>query len=262
MLGWFVSLSLALLIALGSLVPGVIDRTLTEELQKRLGSQGTASVHVEGDPLLQLPFGYIPKVEARLTGYKLQEFAVHQVDLRLNDLHLDPGQMFNRRAVLQGPVGASLAIRLNGENLQQAVTALESRGLFRNLHGEVEFFGRRLGGTVNIQTPTVQLSDDRLGVSGQAEIMETGVRLPFTASAGLAIANRSQVILERPELAVNGRTIPPALFTPQLARFNPLLDLRQLKLPAGEWALTGLQIKPEGLVVKADGKLTALPTQM
>lgn len=260
MLGWFISLSLALLIALGSLVPGLIDRTLTAELQKRVGSQGIASVHVEGDPLLQLPFGYIPKVQAKLTGYRMQEFAVHQVDMQLNDLRLDPGQMFNRRAVLQGPVGASVAIRLNGENLQQAIAAMETRGLFRNLRGEVQFFGRTIGGTVNILTPTVRLSDDRLLVTGEAELQETGVRLPFTASAGLAIANQTQVVLENPQLAVNGRSVPPALYAPQLARYNALLDLKQINLPPGEWALTGLDVKPEGLVVRAEGKLTSLPT--
>lgn len=260
MLGWFISLALTLIIALGALIPGAVDRVLTQELQARLGNQGTASVHVEGDPFLQLPFGIVPRVDATLKGYRLQEFAVREVALSLNDLHLDPGALMNRRAVLTAPVGAAIAVKLGVDDLQQALTALDARGTFRNLRGEVEFFGRRIGGTVNVLTPTVRLSDERLVISGEAELVETGARMSFTASTGLALRNQRQVVLVDPRLAVNGRPLPPALYAGQLARFNPLLDLSQIRLPPGEWALKDLDLTSEGLTVKADGRMNALPT--
>lgn len=259
MLGWFISLSLAIIIALGSLIPGTVDRILTQELQTRLGPQGTATVHVEGDPFLQLPFGVVPRVEARLYGYRLAEFAIREVTLSLKDLQLDPGALMARRAVLKAPAGADLALHLSNQDLQQALDQLDRRGVFRNLRGEVQFFGRRLGGTVNVLSPTIRASDGRLLVTGEAELLETGVRMPFTASTGLAVEHRRQIVLDNPQVAVNSRVIPPALYAAQLERFGTLLDLDQLRLPPGEWGIEALEIKPDGLTVRAGGTLTALP---
>jgi hypothetical protein len=262
MLGWFISLALVVLFTIGSWIPGAIDGTLTHALQERLGSTATATVHVEGDPLLQLPFGRIPLLEATLTGYRVMDVPVKQVTLRLTDVHVNPAEAFvAHRATLQAPAGAWLAIDVDAAALQGYVDRLTAQGAFSRLNGQVTIFGQRLGGTLNLLHPTLSLEGGRLGLAAEAEVQETGARLPVEASAGLAIESGRMLVLTEPQVLLNGRALPSFLVAPQLARFNPILDLEKLNLPPGRWGILGLDVTPAGLTLKVGGQLTALPAQ-
>jgi hypothetical protein len=215
---------------------------------------------VEGDPLLQLPFGHIPMLEAKLTGYRVMDVPVKQVTLRLTELHLHPAEaLFQHRAVLTAPADAWLAVDVGADALQGYLDRLASQGTFSHLNGQITLFGQRFGGTLNLIHPTLTIDGGRVGLSAEAEVLETGARLPVAATAGLAIDGGKRLVLTEPQVSLNGRALPAFLIGPQLARFNPILDVDKLNLPAGQWKLLGLDLTPAGLTLKVGGRLTALP---
>lgn len=261
MLGWFISLALVVLFTIGSWIPGSVDGALTRALQERLGPTATATVHVEGDPLLQLPFGTIPKLEAKLTGYQVMDVPVKQVTLRLTDLHVNPTQaFFSHRPALLAPAGAWLAIDVDSQALQGYLDRLAAQGAFSRLNGQVTIFGQRFGGTLNLLHPTLSLEGGRVGVAAEAEVLETGAHLPVEATAGLAIDEGRRLVLTEPKVSLNGRALPSFLIASQITRFNPILDLDKLNLPPGQWRIVGLDVTPAGLTLKVGGQLTALPS--
>jgi hypothetical protein len=260
MIGWFVSLLLVALFSVGAWIPGAVDGTLTRALQDRLGPHATASVHVTGDPLLQMPFGTIPMVEARLTGYRVADVPVRAVTMRLTDVQVAPFQaIVGKKAILTAPAGAWMAVEVDVTAVQAKLDQLVAAGAFSNMQAGLAFWGQKL--TVSLLHPTVQLRGGRLHVVGEAEMQPSGNRVPFEASAGLAIEDGARLNLTAPELRLNGRALPAFLVGPQVARFNPLLDLSRLQLPPGEWRLLALELEPDGLTLKVGGELTALPNQ-
>ena len=261
MLGWFISLILVAICSVGAWIPGAVDSTLTRALQDRVGPTATAQVRVEGDPLLQLPFGHIPSLEARLLGYAVQDVPVRQVTLRLIDVDVDPVQaLFARRAVLRRPAGAWVGIEVETAALQGTLDRLAAAGAFSNLQGEVRLFGQRLGGTMNLLSPRLSLEGGRLRLNAEAEMVATGARWPLEASVGVALEDGARLVLTEPRVTLNRMKLPAFLLEPQLARYNPLVDLARLPLPPGRWRLVGLDVTPAGLTLKAAGTLTGLPT--
>lgn len=260
MIGWFISLMLVLICSVGAWIPGAVDGALTRALQDRVGPQATASVHVTGDPLLQLPFGHIPQVEARLAGYQVANVPVKAVTLKLSDVQVAPwSAIVGRKAVLLAPAGAWMAIEIDVAAVQAALDRLVAAGTFSGMPAGVPFLGQQL--TVSLLHPTVQLEGGRLKVIGEAEMQPSGSRVPFEASARFAIEGGARLNLIEPELRLNGRPLPSFLVGPQIARFNPVMDLAKLQLPPGEWRLLALELEPAGLTLKVGGTLTALPGQ-
>lgn len=258
MLGWFISLLLVLIFSVGAWIPGAVDGALTRALQAQLGDRATAHVRVTGDPLLQMPFGTIPLVEARLTGYRLADVPVRAITLRLSDVKVAPFQaIVERRAILQAPAGAWMAIEVDAAAVQGALDRLVATGAFSDMQAGVPLFGQKL--TVSLLRPTLAFHGGRLHVVGDAELQPTGNRVPFEASAGIAITNGRALNLVDPTLSLNGRALPAFLVAPQLARFNPILDLSRLQLPPGQWRLLALELEPAGLTLKVGGQLTGLP---
>ena len=260
MIGWFISLALILIFTVGSWIPGSVDRTLTQALQERLGARATAQVHVDGDPLLQMPFGYIPHLEARLTGLSVMDVPVKLVTMQLSELHLDPGAaLIGHRAVLTAPTSAWIQMEVETAALQGWVDRMAAQGKFSRINGQVTFFGQRLGGTLDLQHPTVAFDGGRVKLQAQALVLETQAQLPVEASARIAIEDGRRVVLAEPKLQLNGKPLPSFLIAPQVARFNPLVDLDRLNLPQGDWRLLGIDVTPAGLTLKIGGELTALP---
>lgn len=253
MLSWLLSLILTLILSAGAFLPGALDRTLTHELQSRLGPEGTASVHLEGDPFLQLPFGHIPSLEARLENYALFGPRLATVYLRLTDLKLVPGELYARRAVLAAPAGATLQAELTPEDLTAYMRALEARGALSGFKLPL------VAGAVAFREPRARFQAGRLVVSGLAEIASTGARLPLEASAGLAVDRGAQVHLTNLRLAINGQGVPGFLLAPLLDRLNPVADLEAMALPPGEWRIVSLDLAPRALRLRMAGTLTALP---
>jgi hypothetical protein len=261
MIGWFISLALIVIFTIGSWIPGSVDNTLTRALQERLGSRATAQVHVDGDPLLQLPFGYIPLLEAKLTGFSVMEVPVKLVTMHLTELHIDPAAaLIGHRAVLTAPTDAWIALDVDASAVQGWVDRQAAAGAFSRINGQVTFFGQKLGGTLNLQDPVVTLDGGRVGLKATAQVLETRAQLPVEASARLVIEEGRRLVLAEPKLLLNGRPLPSFLIAPQLERFNPLVDIGRLNLPQGDWRLLGLDITPAGLTLKIGGQLTALPS--
>jgi hypothetical protein len=260
MIGWFVSLILVLVFSVGAWIPGAMDGALTAALQERLGATATARVHVEGDPLLQMPFGHVPVVEARLTGYRVMDVPVKQVTLRLTDVKVQPQEaFFSRRAVLQAPAGAWVAVEIEASALQAYLDRLVAGGAFNHMQAGIALFGRPV--TASLRDPVLTLNGGRIGMTGIAEMSPSGARVPVEASAGLEIQDGSRLNLVAPQIKLNGQALPAFLLAGTVERFNPVLDLSTLQLPPGQWRLLALELTPAGATLKAGGEITALPAQ-
>ena len=201
---------------------------------------------------MQLPFGHIPSLEARLENYALFGPRLATVTLRLTDLRLSPGDLYARRAVLIAPAGATFQAELTPEDLTAYMRALEAQGMLAGFKLPL------VAGTVAFREPKARFEAGRLVVSGLAELA-SGVRLPVEASAGLAVDRGAQVRLTNLRLTIIGQGVPGFLLAPLLDRLNPVADLQAMALPPGSWRIVSLDLAPRAVRLRLAGILTAFP---
>lgn len=259
MIAWLLSLLLTIVLSAGAFTPGAAERAIEQDLERALGVQAT--VRLQADPLLQLPGGHVPRLEATVNDYRLGPVAFDALGLTLIDLRIEPGALWLRRdVVLRSPAKAELSARVSTARLQSALSEAATAGLLRGFPMEFSLFGRKLSGKLEITQPTIRLEAGRFVLGGVAGFEGTALRWPFEASAGLGVREGSQVSLVAPRLMLNGRSLPDALVAPQVEAFNPVLDLERLALPGEAWRIEALAIAPSGVTLRAHGVIERFPT--
>ncbi|HEY9721455.1 MAG TPA: DUF2993 domain-containing protein [Oscillatoriaceae cyanobacterium] len=255
MFGWIASLILVLIFSAGAGVPGTIDHALTNSLQQSVGPGAHATADVQGDPLLQLPFGVVPELTASITGYTANGMPIEAIDLTVDDIHLDTGKLYGaHQAVLLKPAPTEAEVRLARPALQAQIDRLVTTGPLNHITTPLPF-----GGSANLRLADVllALAPGRVTLNGQA-IMPNGYGVPFTLSVAPVIVNSTQIAVSNPQLSLAGTALPPALLAPAIAQLNPLFDLRRLPMPPGDWHLTGFDLDADGVTVTVSGDLTAI----
>lgn len=260
MIGWLVSLVVTLAISALSLVPTTVDARLGEALTRDLRAQvdpgAEARVHVEGDPIFQLPWGNVPHVQVVAHGLHAQGFPIHEVELDLDHVHLAPGVVFGHRPPrLLSPADARVAVRISRQDLQTAVETL----LSRVKPGELAFDLPLLGHvTPALESPKVTLAGDRLTLTGDVVLKPGAMPRGFEASVGLGVREGYALVITRPSLSIAGMTIPNFLLAGLANRLPPLFDLTTLPLPPGRWQLQAPVVSSEAVELRANGTLSQL----
>lgn len=255
MFGWLASVLLLAIFSVGAGIPGTIDHALTTSLQQSVGPQAHATAQVQGDPLLQLPFGVVPELTASITGFTAGGMPIDAIDLTVDDIHLDAGKLYGaHQAVLLKPAPTEAEVRLARPAIQAQIDRLVGTGPLGTITTPLPFGGTA---TVRLGEVLLAIAPNRLTLSGQATL-PNGLGVPFVLTAAPSIVNQQQIALTEPTLSLAGNALPPALLAPALASINPVFDLRKLPMPPGDWHLTALDLDPDGITVTVSGALTAI----
>src|SRR5687768_3515227 len=95
MIAWLLSLLLTIVLSAGAFTPGAAEKAIERDLERALGAEAT--VRLQADPLLQLPAGYVPRLDATLHDVRLGPVAFDALSLTLRELRFEPGALWLRR---------------------------------------------------------------------------------------------------------------------------------------------------------------------
>lgn len=260
MLGFWLALLLTAALSGASAVPGAAGRAVGDALRAQAGPSARIVARIEGDPLLELPCGKIPRLEAELDGARFGRLPVSQARLALTGLRLEPGALWlSRRAVLAAPAEASLALTLTLSDLQAGAEALFAPGgPLADASVTLSLFGRPVEASLALAEPRVRIAGERLELTGLARL--GALALPLTVSAGLAVSPDGRgLALVKPALALRGTPLPESLVTRSLGALGTTLPLAALGPEAEGLRLARVSLSPEGLRLTAEGTVDRLP---
>ena len=257
---WLLSLVLTLAISLSALVPGTLDARLgtdlTREARLHIDPAAVAVVHVQGDPVLELPWGIVPKLDVRLTGLHARGLALSEVRIGLAHVHVSPWVVLaHQPPQLLEPAQARLAVRLGRADLQAAL----DQQLATLTPGRFEVDLPLLGHVAPaLSAAKLQLGGGRVEVSGDVVLKPGAAARRFSLSAALITLDGTQVILSEPRLSLAGVAVPVFLLQPLVQRLPALLKLTDLPLPPGTWKMESPAIATDSVELRASGTVVAL----
>lgn len=256
---YLVSLVVTLLISLSSLVPVGIDARLSDEVtkaaRKDLGPDTTVQVHVIGDPVLQLPFGVVPHLNADARHLKGWGFPISNVHVELDDVRVSPWTVFGHQpAHLLAPAPARVDVQLARADMQAALDLAVKRSEPGQLAFELPLLGKVDPQVVEAH---IELSEGRAGVAGQVRLKANAIPKPFAISMGVAVEEGKYLVPVDPRVSLGGQAIPGFLLAAMTRELGHLITVQDLGLKEG-WTLDSPAIAPDGVTLKAHGTLTDL----
>ncbi|MDB5098164.1 MAG: hypothetical protein JWM80_2585 [Cyanobacteria bacterium RYN_339] len=252
---YLLSLALTLAISLASLVPGAIDARLATDLQtearKQLGAETVVHAHVQGDPVLQLPWGVVPHLAVDLEHIQGWGFPVSRVHVELDDVHVSPWAVLaHQPPKLLAPAPARVEVRLARANLQ----AMLDLALAKIKPADFAFDLPLLGHVQPVLSEAhVLLEGNRVGVTGQVRLKEGAAPRTFAASIGLAVKAGKYLVPVDPRLSLGTQGIPSFLLGPLTKGLAPLLTLQDLHLRESTWTMDEPRVLADGVTLRIHG---------
>lgn len=260
MTAWLATLVLSLLISLTATIPGTLDarmsQALTRAARERVAPGVTATVHLDGDPVFQLPWGVVPHMTVHLHGLQVQGFPLADASADLTHVHINSGAVLGHEpARLLEPAGVTLAVRLARADVQTRLSAALAKLPPQALAFDIPLLGHI---TPTLSDVRVRVADGRVVLDGLVALRPGAKPRSVSASFGFDVLGGRRLVVTDPHVALGGVALPSMLLAP-LTRRVTLLDVRSLPLPDGRWTLQPPLIDADGLELRVAGTVTQLP---
>ena len=250
----FLTVLLSGLIALGSTVGLVVDRTALNAIRSQLVKADQLQVRVDNAPSYQVLQGKVDRVRIAGRGLQMkwQNLRIAAADVETDPIDVDIRSLKQRRPKLKRPIQAGVSLLLTQADLNQALQSPAIKASLRSLAN------RSLGGLTgqssggyDVINPRVELLENRLRL--QAEVQQAGEVKPLLVQleSGLAVIAGHQLQLISPSVAINGNAVPDLFVSSLIGDLSQQLDLRKLEGEGITSRILQLKVDPQKVAVVA-----------
>ena len=241
------------LIALGSPIGLVIDRTALNAIRSQLVKAEQLQVRVDNAPSYQVLQGKLERVRIAGRGLQLkwQNIRVAAVDVETDPIAINIRSLRQRRPKLERPVQAGVNLLLTQADLNQALQSPAIKASLRQLARSLGGLGGQSSGSYDVVNPRVELLENRVRL--QAELQQVGEAKPLFVKleSGLAVIAGHQLQLVSPSVSINGNVVPDLFVSSLIGDFSQRLDLRRLEGEGITSRVLQLKVDPQKLSVVA-----------
>ena len=248
----FLTVLLSGLIALGSTVGLVVDRTALNAIRSQLVKADQLQVRVDNAPSYQVLQGKVDRVRIAGRGLQMkwQNFRIAAVDVETDPIAVNIRSLRQRKPKLERPVQAGVNLLLTQADLNQALQSPAIKASLRKLAGSLGGLSGQSSGSYDVVNPRVELLENQVRL--QAELHQAGAKPLFVKlESGLAVIAGHQLQLVSPSVSIDGNVIPDLFVSSLISDFSQRLDLRRLEGEGITSRVLQLKINPQKLAVVA-----------
>jgi len=246
----FISILLSSLLFLASPTGVILEQVAADTIRAQLDDVEDLEVRVDNGSAVQLLQGKVDRVRIGARGVSLVPgFRLAIADLETDPIDLDIGALQQGRVVLDRPIQGAVHLVLTAADLNtflQSPTFTEQLSDIRiNLDNAAQ---SRETSRYRLANPNVSfLPSNRLKIEIDLVDQVLEESLPIEAETGFTIENGHRLILENPQVLVDGEAAPDQLLETFTESLDDRLSLRQFESEGITARVLALSLEPEGL---------------
>lgn len=218
-----VAVILGVLMALGGLAPNLANGVAHTQLDEALNHPRVLQVQIHpAAPSVSVLNGAVDYTEVYAEDFTLSELPIHQMQLKVHHLNLDPG---SEKLTLREEAQGAVSLKLTEADLNKFLAS----DTFKNVLNAVKAKQSILSSLdADIQDVNIQLRNDGVRIEGTAATLGGFFTVPFTLEGQLRLKSERELVVQNVTGTTLGRPLPDDLLTTVLARINPIIDLNAL----------------------------------
>jgi hypothetical protein len=228
----FISILLSSLLFIGSPVGVVLDQVAENAIRSRLAGVEDMDVRVDNASAIQLLQGKVDRLQVGARGvYPVPDLRIAIADLETDPIDLDIGSLRQGRVVLDAPLQGAVHLVITPEDLNYFLASPEFTQRLDNIRINLGNAAQsREVQRYRLTNPRASfLANNRLRL--ELDIIDQVLEetLKIEGETGFTVDNGHRLVLNSPQLLVDGSAAPSQLLDAFLANLGDQLSLRQLE---------------------------------